>query len=105
MELKNVLIDTGSASSILKLDLVQTIGITAEPHDILGTIRGVGGSEPVYLKTIDTLEIDDIKIENAQVDIGIMDYGFDIDGIMGMDLLLRMKSLIDLDKMEITCKL
>ena len=75
LELNNVLIDTGSASSILKLDLVEIIGIKAEPYDHIGTITGVGGSELVYLKTIDLLEIGDMRIEDVEVDIGVMEYG------------------------------
>lgn len=104
LELNNVLVDTGSASSILKLDLVEGIGIKAEPYDILGTITGVGGSELVYLKTIDSIEIGNMSIQDVEVDIGVMDYGFSIDGIIGMDLLLRMKTLIDLDEMKLLSK-
>lgn len=69
LELNNVLVDTGSASSILKLDLVEGIGIKAEPYDILGTITGVGGSELVYLKTIDIIEIGNMSIQDVEVDI------------------------------------
>lgn len=41
--LDRVLLDTGSASTILKLDIVEEIGITVEQDDIAGTISGVGG--------------------------------------------------------------
>ncbi len=85
----------------VKLDLVEIIGIKAEPYDILGTITGVGGSELVYLKTIDTIQIGNMSIQDVAVDIGVMEYGFDIDGIVGMDLLLRMKTLIDLNEMKL----
>jgi len=30
-----------------------------------------------------------------------MDYGFDIDGIIGMDFLLEVKAVIDLAKLEV----
>ncbi|MDI3548254.1 MAG: hypothetical protein PWR10_1906 [Halanaerobiales bacterium] len=53
--LKNALIDTGSARSILKGELVEKIGIKPEPHDLLGSVRGVGGSEFVYIKQVDLL--------------------------------------------------
>lgn len=48
--LNNVLIDTGSASSILKGELVKEIGIKPEPEDPLGSVRGIGGSEFVYTR-------------------------------------------------------
>jgi predicted aspartyl protease len=44
IKLPNVLLDTGSTSIILKLDLVEEIGLTVELDDVLGTISGVGGS-------------------------------------------------------------
>lgn len=45
IRLPQVLIDTGSSSTILKLDVVEEIGLTVELDDVLGTISGVGGSE------------------------------------------------------------
>lgn len=80
MELKNVLIDTGSASSILKLDLVEIIGVKAEPDDLLGTITGVGGSELVYLKTVYLLEIGEMRIEDVKVDIGVKSSDYNVLG-------------------------
>ncbi len=41
IRLPRVLIDTGSSSTILKLDLVEEIGLTVELEDVLGTINGV----------------------------------------------------------------
>jgi predicted aspartyl protease len=102
--LRNVLVDTGSASTILRLDLVEEIGLFAEPEDIIGTISGVGGSEFVFFKTIETIEVNDLKINNFQVDIGIMDYGLEIDGIVGMDFLLQTKGIIDLNELLLICK-
>jgi hypothetical protein len=94
--LKNVLIDTGSAKSILKENLVEKIDIKPEPEDILGSIRGVGGTEFVYIKQIDLLYLNNTCVRNFKVDIGEMDYGFDIDGILGMDFLLKINAIIDL---------
>jgi len=103
--LNKVLLDTGSASTILKLELVEQIGITAESGDIVGSIFGVGGSEYVFLKTIDKLEINELEINNFTVDIGVMEYGIEIDGIIGIDLLLRMKGRINLEEMTLEGKL
>lgn len=98
IELKKVLIDTGSVSTILKLDVVEEIGLTVDTEDILGTISGVGGSEFVFFKTVEALEVNGIRVENFQVDIGVMDYGFEFDGIVGMDYLLEIKDIIDLNE-------
>jgi len=104
LRLPNVLIDTGSASTILKLDLVEEIGLTAETNDVIGTISGVGGSEFVFFKTLDALEINGFRVENIQVDIGVMDYGIELDGIIGMDILLKAKGVIDLNELILLCK-
>ena len=104
LHLPNVLIDTGSASTILKLELVEEIGLTAETNDMIGTISGVGGSEFVFFKTLDALEINGFRVENIQVDIGVMDYGIELDGIIGMDILLKAKGVIDLNELILLCK-
>lgn len=99
IRLPHVLIDTGSSSTILKLDIVEEIGLTVELDDVLGTISGVGGSEFVFFKTVDAIEMNGFRIENFQVDIGTMDYGINVDGIIGMDFLLRAKGIIDLNEL------
>ena len=104
IELKKVLIDTGSASTILKLDVVEEIGLTVDIEDMLGTISGVGGSEFVFFKTVEALEVNRIRIENFQVNIGVMDYGFEFDGIVGMDYLLEIKGIIDLNEIKLISK-
>lgn len=104
MKLLNVLVDTGSSTTILKLDLVEEIGLTVELDDYLGTISGVGGSEFVFFKNVDSIEVNGFRLENFQVDIGTMNYGIDIDGILGMDFLLRAKGIIDLNELILSCK-
>jgi predicted aspartyl protease len=104
IRLPQVLIDTGSSSTILKLDVVEEIGLTVELDDVLGTISGVGGSEFVFFKTVDAIEVSGFRIENFQVDIGTMNYGINIDGIVGMDFLLQAKGIIDLNELILICK-
>ena len=101
MKLDNVLVDTGSGGTLLKMDKVEEIGVVIEEDDTIETIEGVGGIEFVYKKNMDKLVIGDIKVENFKVEIGVMDYGFDINGIIGMDFLNEINAVIDLDKMEI----
>ncbi|KOM88904.1 hypothetical protein ADT22_11770 [Clostridium botulinum] len=83
------------------MDKVEEIGVVIEEDDTIETIEGVGGIEFVYKKNIDELIIGDIRVGNFKVEIGVMDYGFDIDGIIGIDFLKKINALIDLDKMEI----
>lgn len=103
--LQNVLVDTGSATSILKLDLVEKIGINAEPEDCIGSVAGVGGKEFVFIKRIDAVEIGGFCLSGINMDIGVMDYGADIDGILGMDVLSRISAVINLEASTLTGKL
>lgn len=92
----NVLVDTGSATSIFNADIVREIGLLPEPNDPLITILGIGGNEVVFSKRTDFLRVGEKKIENFQIEIGSMDYGFDIQGILGMDFLVKAGAIIDL---------
>ena len=65
------------------------------------TIRGVGGIEVVYLRKVDFLEVDENKILDFEIEVGGMDYGFELNGIVGMDFLQAAKAIIDLHAMKI----
>lgn len=97
--LKRVLVDTGSGTTIIKTDLAESVGIIAEENDMIYRISGVGGSEFVFSKTVDYIKIGEKAINNFTLEIGAMNYGFDLDGIIGLDLLQQMKAIINLDKL------
>lgn len=99
--LNNVLIDTGSGDTLFKMDRVEEIDISIDMNDSIETIHGVGGSEFVYKKIIDEIRLENSHSRNVKVEIGIMDYGFDIDGIIGIDFLKQIGVIIDLEQMKI----
>jgi len=101
MDIPSVLVDTGSASTILAADRVASIHIYPEPGDRLYTIRGVGGSEVVFTRLIDRLQVGESGLWNFEFEVGGMDYGFEIGGILGMDFLRRAGAAIDLRQMII----
>jgi hypothetical protein len=45
MDIPHVLVDTGSAATLLAADIVAALGIVPLPEDILHTLRGVGGTD------------------------------------------------------------
>lgn len=98
----NVLVDTGSGGTILSADALAQIGIVPEAEDALHTIFGVGGSEVVFTRKIDELKVGTFSVKRFEIEIGGMDYGFDIQGILGMDFLISAGAIIDLEKLEIT---
>ena len=101
MVLPNVVLDTGSAGTILQTDLVAQIGVHLEPDDLISEVHGIGGVEFVVTKQIDLIGLDELATKNFMIEIGSMDYGFDFDGILGFDFLQQTGAVIDLSAMEI----
>lgn len=100
--LSRVLVDTGSASIIFKSDLMEQIGVKPELTDKMVFIRGVGGNEPVIRKRVQSIEVGELQVSPITIQLGAMDYGIEMDGILGMSFLLRAGAHIDFAKMEIT---
>ena len=98
---KNVLIDTGAASSILSSDIALEIGLAPSPTDVINRVRGFGGYEYVYEKFIDKIKIEDIELSNFKIEVGDMDYGFNIDAILGTDFLIESKAVIDMENLKL----
>ena len=99
-DISDVLVDTGSATSILAVDAVASISIEPRLEDIFHTIRGVGGTETVFVRHLDYLQVEQHRLSNFEIEIGGMDYGFEINGILGMDFLIRAKAIINLAEMR-----
>lgn len=95
----NFLIDTGSASTIIAAEIAVELGLGPEPLDVIRKIRGVGGSEYVYEKHVDRIQLGTKKLTQFKIQVGDMDYGFHFDGILGMDYLVKSKVVIDLENM------
>ncbi|NRG44589.1 retropepsin-like domain-containing protein [Bacillus sp. CRN 9] len=105
LRLENVLLDTGSAGTIFNVNKLEEIGVKPEANDVTQTIQGVGGLEFVYTKNIDRISIqDEIDIQNFNVELGSMDYGLEIDGILGYDFMKEVGLVIDLQRLNISIK-
>jgi len=95
--LKNVVIDTGAAESIISPDAVDDIGIFAESKDRIISYYGVGGSlHNAFVKQIEELKIGDFKLDNIKMDFGIIDSKGEINGLIGLDILIESGAIIDL---------
>lgn len=99
--LNRVLVDTGSGSTVISTDLAASIGIVPEINDTIYRISGVGGSEFVYSKKVDAVTIGNMKTDIFELEIGLMNYGFDLDGIIGLDLLTKLKAVINVDELTL----
>ena len=101
VELREVLLDTGSGGTVLSVDRLLDIGVHMEPQDTIHRVYGVGGSEFVFSKRVSHLSAGDLTVQDFEIQIGAMAYGFQLDGIVGLDFLLAVGAIIDLDQLEI----
>jgi hypothetical protein len=101
LRLRDTVLDTGSSSTIFSADRLLEIGVVPEPTDALHRLRGVGGTEYAFSKSLDLLTVGNLKAPAFEIEVGAMDYGFPADGILGLDFLLRTAALIDLHSMEL----
>jgi len=101
LELRDVLVDTGSASSIVSADRLAEIGVLPSPETAVHYIRGVGGREAVFSRRVDSVRVGAFEQRNFEVDVGGMDYGFPIQGILGMDFLRASRAVVDLGRLAL----
>ncbi len=100
LTLQDVILDTGSAATLFSVDESVKLGLVPEPGDPIRRVRGVGGSEFVFSKRLDSLSLGELKQSNFPVQIGAMDYGFPIQGLIGLDFLMQAGAVIDLASLE-----
>ncbi|HEX3481733.1 MAG TPA: hypothetical protein VHT91_42265 [Kofleriaceae bacterium] len=72
-----------------------------DPSDRLRVLRGVGGPELVFARLVDRLAVGDVGLDGFEVEVGEMDYGFAIGGILGMDFLRAAGAIIDLRQLRL----
>jgi len=101
IEIDNVLVDTGSASMLFAADELARISIIPEPDDTLYAIRGVGGSETVFSRVVEEIRVAQHGVNQFEIEIGGMDYGFEINGVVGMDFLAGVGAIINLKDLRI----
>lgn len=101
IEIPDVLVDTGAASTVINADLAADAGIYLAPSDHLRRLRGVGGHEHVFMRQVDRFAVGDHGLDGFEIEIGEMDYGFEFGGIIGMDFLRAARAIIDAGNLTI----
>lgn len=104
LKIERVLVDTGSATTIISADFLERFGIVPDHSDAIHRMSGIGGYEYVVQKRIDGLQLGSTLIENVDIQLGDMDYGFEINGILGFDVLSKMGAIINLASLTIFFK-
>lgn len=100
--IENVVIDTGAAETIISPDIVEKIGIIAEHNDNVNSFYGVGGSlHNFFSKEVDEIFIGQAKLEKTKLDFGVIDPNGYINGLLGLDLLIKLGVVIDLKNLTL----
>lgn len=99
--LNRVLLDTGSATTVFKTDDLAKLDIFPEPTDVIRQMLGVGGIETVLEKQVESIEMGDMIATSFTVQMGAMDYGIPMDGILGSDFLLHVGAVINFKTLEV----
>ncbi len=99
--ISDIVVDTGSASTLLSADYLASIGVVPEPYDVLYTVRGVGGTEVVFSRSLDQVQVGRCTLRDFAVEVGSVEYGFNINGILGTDFLLQAQAVIDLQTLQL----
>jgi hypothetical protein len=101
--INNVVLDTGAAGSIISPDAVDDIGIYAELADKIMEYYGVGGSaHNAFIKVMDTITIGCNSIQKIEIDFGLIDNSGEINGLLGLDILLKIGAVIDLKNLVLS---
>lgn len=101
IEIPEVLVDTGAASTVINADFAAQAGVYVRPFDTLRSLRGVGGHEHVFARHVDRLAVGERGLDQFEIEIGEMDYGFEMGGILGMDFLRAARAVIDIGRLTI----
>ena len=96
MLLRNALIDTGSSSTVISIEIAHKLDLKPEADDLINSVQGVGGSESVYEKKIDSIKLDVSEASDFHIQVGAMDYGIALEAIIGLDLLKECHAALDL---------
>ncbi|MFB9274466.1 retropepsin-like aspartic protease [Cohnella cellulosilytica] len=98
--IKNIVIDTGASHTLISQDAVDEIEIRATLDDHFITSFGIGGEEYAFIKKIDSIEIGDYLIQNVEIDFTSFKY-HNVNGLLGLDILLNGNFNIDLLNLEL----
>lgn len=97
----DVLVDTGAASTVVNADVVAAGGLVPEPDDVLRALRGVGGREHVFVRRLERLVVGGVAVAPFEVEVGEMDYGITMGGILGMDYLRAVGAVVDVGALHL----
>lgn len=98
--LDRVVIDSGASHSLFEVDAVEDLGIHYEVGDELVPHSGIGGVEYSFMKKLDYIKIGERKFPMVDIDFGTI-RGFNIQGLIGLDILKSGEFVLDLKNLKL----
>lgn len=95
-----LVIDTGASHTLLSADAVADIGVYFENEDEIVSAFGIGGEEICFRKAFDSVVLGDLRIENFKLDVGAVHEKLEINGLLGLDLLMAANVILDLSELR-----
>lgn len=107
-EVYNLVLDTGAAETIIYRHAVRELGIYLEENDEFAFMRGIGGREPAFRKSVQAIEFLGFSASDFLIDFGDAMEGEDeefdeetVNGLLGLDVLKAGGFITDLKAMEV----
>jgi hypothetical protein len=101
LPLQRVLLDTGAARTTFRALDMAKLGLAIQNGDQVVYMRGIGGTQGFVPKAVDALEVGDLVASPFTIQLGELDYGIPMNGILGLDFLLQTGAVIDLNALDI----
>ena len=99
-QIHNIVIDTGASHTLISQDEVDDIGIRVTIEDDIITSYGIGGKEHAFVKKVESIEVGEYVLRDVSIDFTSFPY-HNINGLLGLDVLLSGKFNIDLNQLEL----
>lgn len=97
--IENMVVDTGAARTLISQNVVEEIGLGVDSQDRIVTYYGIGGKEHAFRKRVDQIQVGDFTVNEVELDFN--DFGYDdINGLLGLDLLMEAGYIIDLAQLQ-----
>jgi len=101
MVVPRVVIDTGAAESIISIDIVDDLFQVYEPEDQIRFMVGIGGREAAIRRKIDLVSFHSFHLEDISMDFGRIGEYSDINGLIGLDVLIPGRFMVDLNRIQL----
>ncbi|ETT79615.1 hypothetical protein C173_00612 [Paenibacillus sp. FSL R7-277] len=96
LTIEKLVIDTGASHTLLSADAIADIGVYFETGDEIITAFGIGGEESCFRKVFDSIQLGNFHIENYKLDVGSLHEKLAINGLLGLDFLMKANIVLDL---------